>query len=399
MSQQQLADLSTLSVRAIRDIENGRVRRPRQDTCELLLRVLDIGRPDGCAAQETPVRIPVRGHWADGPFVGRHDELEALADLFDSEHQLVVTVTGIEGVGKTRLCVEFVRRMQQREELLVVWMQGGSAALDARPLAAIARDLVSAGESGVMQLRDAIAGRRALIVFDGEWPQEQLMPTIDSLLAVIPQVRILITARRPIGFAAESLLPLAALPVPAVDRDHDPAVLEQVASVQLFLAHLKPLDPAFRLDTSNAAVVAQICHAVDGIPALLASAARSSLLYLPQHVADLVSVDPLVLLSRTDGARPLLESVHEAVAQLPGHRRELLSLMADRGLAWSVPEASATTGTDARRCADDIFALYMLGLLRRRSDGDLALFECLNTVKAVIRRDGAPDGKAGTTCD
>jgi transcriptional regulator with XRE-family HTH domain len=48
LTQQELADFSTLSVRAIRDLELGNVRRPRQDTVRLLAEVL---RLDGHARE------------------------------------------------------------------------------------------------------------------------------------------------------------------------------------------------------------------------------------------------------------------------------------------------------------------------------------------------------------
>jgi transcriptional regulator with XRE-family HTH domain len=47
LTQQQLADLSALSVRAVRDLETGRVRRPRRDTVRLLAAPGRDARP-GC---------------------------------------------------------------------------------------------------------------------------------------------------------------------------------------------------------------------------------------------------------------------------------------------------------------------------------------------------------------
>lgn len=66
LTQQQLADFSALSVRAIRDLEHGRVERPRQDTVRLLadaLRLsadsravfLDAARPAGPEWEAPPV--------------------------------------------------------------------------------------------------------------------------------------------------------------------------------------------------------------------------------------------------------------------------------------------------------------------------------------------------------
>ncbi|WP_347178151.1 helix-turn-helix transcriptional regulator [Streptomyces sp. LX-29] len=42
MTQKELADFSTLSVRAIRDLEHGRVNRPRKETIRLLAKALGL---------------------------------------------------------------------------------------------------------------------------------------------------------------------------------------------------------------------------------------------------------------------------------------------------------------------------------------------------------------------
>ncbi|MCQ0003187.1 helix-turn-helix domain-containing protein [Streptomyces sudanensis] len=46
LTQQQLADFATLSVRAIRDLESGRVRRPRRESVELLADALRLSGPE-----------------------------------------------------------------------------------------------------------------------------------------------------------------------------------------------------------------------------------------------------------------------------------------------------------------------------------------------------------------
>nr|WP_311722984.1 helix-turn-helix transcriptional regulator [Streptomyces sp. DSM 41529] len=46
MTQQELADFSTLSVRAIRDLERGKVARPRKETLRLLVNALDLPADD-----------------------------------------------------------------------------------------------------------------------------------------------------------------------------------------------------------------------------------------------------------------------------------------------------------------------------------------------------------------
>lgn len=58
LTQQELADLSTISVRAIRDLEKGKAQRPRPDTIRLIADGLRLG-PRARTALEDAVR---RGH-------------------------------------------------------------------------------------------------------------------------------------------------------------------------------------------------------------------------------------------------------------------------------------------------------------------------------------------------
>ncbi|MFJ3904460.1 helix-turn-helix domain-containing protein [Streptomyces sp. NPDC090025] len=63
LTQQQLADFATLSVRAIRDLEHGRAERPRRDTVRLLARALRLD-----PARTAEFEQAARG----GPAVPRH---------------------------------------------------------------------------------------------------------------------------------------------------------------------------------------------------------------------------------------------------------------------------------------------------------------------------------------
>ncbi|WP_204007756.1 helix-turn-helix domain-containing protein [Virgisporangium aurantiacum] len=406
LSQQQLADFSTLSVRAIRDIENGRVTRPRQETLDLLMRVLDVEDPRPVPAADDPAHRrtgpathpgPPPGARAGGPFLDRTAELDALADLFGAGHHRLVTVTGIEGVGKTRTTAEFARSVRQRGDWLVLWIPCGERPSPPDDRSGRSGDpaltlpeLVRAGDAGVRHLRDAVAARRALIVFDGARGDREgpaLAPVVDALLEGCGRLRVMVTARSPVGIPGESLLPLAplTLPEPAPDSEADPATVGGSAAVQVFLRHAALLRPGFRLDAHNAAAIAGICHALDGIPAALESAARWSLVYSPHQLAGLLRANPLLVARPPDlvdaGMPPLFDSVPEIVGGLTPRQRRLLTTMSGRRLAWSVGAAAAAAGIDADDCASDVFTLLTLGLLRRRDDGDRAVLEVLNVVR------------------
>ncbi len=62
LTQRELADLSTISVRAIRDLEKGKAQRPRTDTLRLIADALRLG-PRARTALEEAGR---RGHRGGG---------------------------------------------------------------------------------------------------------------------------------------------------------------------------------------------------------------------------------------------------------------------------------------------------------------------------------------------
>ncbi|MFE5294974.1 helix-turn-helix domain-containing protein [Streptomyces sp. NPDC056632] len=72
LTQQQLADFATLSVRAVRDLEHGRAERPRRDTVRLLAEALRLD-----PARRAEFERAARGGTASrtvGPPVGAHPE-------------------------------------------------------------------------------------------------------------------------------------------------------------------------------------------------------------------------------------------------------------------------------------------------------------------------------------
>ncbi|MDH2427974.1 helix-turn-helix transcriptional regulator [Sphaerisporangium sp. TRM90804] len=79
ITQQQLADLSTISTRAIRDLERGRAERPRGDTIRLLADALRIHGRDRTVF-ESSARHHGGDHTANGRRRGEHLTVFSYAD-------------------------------------------------------------------------------------------------------------------------------------------------------------------------------------------------------------------------------------------------------------------------------------------------------------------------------
>lgn len=135
MTQRQLADLSTVGVRTIRDLESGRTTRPHPITTELLVRTLGLAkgalaRP-GEAVAGSPPAVPGAGRAGTlapphpaGRTIGREGAVGTVCNLLVQNYPLV-QLTGLAGVGKTRVAAEVAARLQADPGWRVYWLRNG----------------------------------------------------------------------------------------------------------------------------------------------------------------------------------------------------------------------------------------------------------------------------------
>lgn len=134
LTQRELADLSTISVRAIRDLEQGRATRPRHATVRLIADGLRLGpraRADlEAAARQGRYGWALKAGYDATPMVppaaldvlmGRESEAAALTAELASGTERLVNVMGLSGVGKTRLALEVAARLHSGSGFPVLW--------------------------------------------------------------------------------------------------------------------------------------------------------------------------------------------------------------------------------------------------------------------------------------
>jgi predicted ATPase/DNA-binding SARP family transcriptional activator len=201
------------------------------------------------------------------PLLGRERELAALSDLVRREDVRLVTLTGIGGIGKTRLALELVRRLAPE-------FHNGSAVATLATLrepALVARAILQAldvpevGQDPEEAVIQALGGSEMLLLVDNF---EQVLPAasrIARLLEASPALKVVVTSRAPLHIAAER-----EFPVPPLADDE---------AAELFIARAQAANPTFALSEQNAAAVAELCTRLDGLPlAIELAAARTKLL-------------------------------------------------------------------------------------------------------------------------
>ena len=184
---------------------------------------------------EVPGNLPVQST----SFVGREVEVKELIELIRA-HRLV-TLTGVGGVGKTRLAVqvaaELVGEFADGVWLVELAPVGDPAAVpDA--VASVLGITAQAGRSVTDSIAQALSGRRLLIVLDNcEHVLDAAADLVDAVLAGASTVKMIATSREGLRVGAEHLWP-----VPSLDLRGR----RTSAAVELFVERAGAVDPTLR---------------------------------------------------------------------------------------------------------------------------------------------------------
>ncbi|MCD0444947.1 hypothetical protein LO763_15115 [Glycomyces sp. A-F 0318] len=226
---------------------------------------LDVLRGVASKAPPKPDRLPQ-------PLtacIGRESELETLAALLKANR--LVTLTGPGGTGKTRLAVETAHRLAADGH--AVHLVELAPVADPSRLPDVMTDALGLGESilarrseePTARLVEALWGRDVILAVDNcEHLVEDVAALLARLLAQVPGLRVLATSREALGITGEAVLGVGPLPLPAPDAPLPE--LRSHAAIRLFEERARQSDPGFAVDEANAAVVVQVCTALDGLP-------------------------------------------------------------------------------------------------------------------------------------
>jgi predicted ATPase len=206
-------------------------------------------------------------------FVGREQEIQKLSVL--ANERALVTLTGVGGVGKTRLAVQVAAEVVRK-------FPDGAWVCELAPVAnrgvvwdALEESLGvqrSPGRRVDEVVLDYLGPKQLLMVLDNcEHLLDTVAGVINAILQRCPRVSVLATSREALGLAGEQVVPVAPLGVPAGDADRD--ALERADAVRLFCDRALDAKGDFTLAQHNAAAVAQLCRRLDGIPLAIELAA------------------------------------------------------------------------------------------------------------------------------
>ena len=292
-------------------------------------------------------------------FIGRESEAgEVLAAV--KAHRLV-TLTGVGGVGKTRLALEVAARLVG-EFPDGVWFFELAAVTDPAAVpdavAAVLGITQQPGSSVAQSVAAAQEGRVRLLVFDNcEHVLDAAADLIDAILAASATTKMVATSREGLGIADERLWPVPSLDVGAgVDS----------AAVALFVERAQHVSPRFTVGKSGeAGAVLEICRRLDGIPLAIELAASRMASMTASEVRDRLDHRLRLLV----GSRRVLErhqTLRHAVAWsydlVEDAERALLDRCSVFAGGFDLQSACAVMGSD-----DDFATLDLLDALVRKS--------------------------------
>ena len=254
-------------------------------------------------------------------FVGRDDDIERLAGFL--RDRSLVTLTGVGGVGKTRLAIQvaaelvpdfpdgaWLCELASVSDPDAVW-DTMAASLGIHP---------SPGRSLEDSVLEYLGPKRLLLVLDNcEHLLDSAAQVVDLVGKGCPRVVVLATSREGLAVAGEQMVAVRSLALPGADVSLE--MISGADAVRLFVDRAHDAKSDFALTDRNADAVAQLCRRLDGIPlAIELAAARVRSLTPEDLVARLDQRFKLL----TRGSRAALER-HQTLRNTIDWSYDLLS--------------------------------------------------------------------------
>ncbi len=234
-------------------------------------------------------------------FVGRHGEVAATRRLLGESR--LVTLTGVAGVGKTRLALH-VAAATQRSFPDGTWLVELGEQFDPQLVAGTVAASLSirdwSAAPPIDMLTDYLRERRLLLVLDScEHLIDAVATLAETLLRSCPDVQILTTSRERLLLGGETVMQVPPLTVPHPGHPISARTSAHNEAMALFAERAKASVADFEITDDNREAVARLCRRLEGLPlAIEIAAARLRMMSVEQILEQLGKVDIL-----TDGGR------------------------------------------------------------------------------------------------
>ncbi|WP_371514919.1 NB-ARC domain-containing protein [Mycobacterium sp. 1164966.3] len=273
----------------------------------------------------------------------------------------MVTLTGVGGVGKTRLALEVATRLAD-EFPDGVWIFELAAVTDPAAVPDAVSSVLGITQQPDKTVSDSVAaaleGRVRLLVIDNcEHVLDAAADLIEAILTHSATVTVLATSREALRITDEHSWPVPSL---EVDAGTDSA------AVSLFVERSQAVSPRFSLGNADeATAVVDICNQLDGIPLAIELAASRMASMTPREMRNRLSQRFRLLVGSRRGLerhQTLRQAVAWSYDLLEENEKTLLDYCSVFAGGFDLQSACAISGSD-----DDLAVLDQLDALVRKS--------------------------------
>ncbi len=324
-----------------------------------------------------PSPVPNNLPAATTSFHGRTAELGQIEEALSDPGCRLLTLTGLGGVGKTRLALAVAHHLQQTHADWfpdgVFWVGLTAVTNAADLLAALATHLefrFNGPDTPFTQLSNFLRHKSLLLLLDNLEQLVQESPLFSELLQAAPGLKLLATSREKLNLYEEWVFPVAGLPFPT-DKE---AALADFPAAQLFAQRARQHDLLFDL-AREAAGVRQICQLVDGQPLGLELAAAWTSAFSCAEIAEMMDqkqASPVVAKRNVPARHHSLQAAFDFSWQLlTGEEKRVLSGLGVFRGGFTRGAAEAVVAATPRLLAN----LVAKSLVRREEHGRYDLHE------------------------
>jgi predicted ATPase len=324
--------------------------------------------------------------------IGRESEVDAIKTAVRS-HRLV-TLTGVGGVGKTRLALEVAAHLAD-EFPDGVWLFELAAVTDPASVpdavAAVLGITQQPGKTVSKSVAAAQEGRSRLLVFDNcEHVLDPAADIIEAIFAHSQTVNVLATSREGLRVADEHLWAVPSLDLKdGIESSAAALFVERAAAVR---------QDVLLTTTGESAAVVEICRQLDGIPLGIELAASRMQSMTATEVRDRLGDRFRLLVGSRRGLerhQTLRHAVQWSYDLLDDGERSVLNRCSVFAGGFDLAGAQAVTGSD-----DDFATLDLLDALVRKSlmvadhSSGRTRFSMLETIRQFAEEQLAATGEA-----
>jgi len=285
------------------------------------------------------------------------------------------TLTGPGGVGKTRLAIEAAHDLVPdfADGVSFVPLAAISEPDFVLPAIAQALGLREMGSRSLLEGLQAVLNDQSLLLLLDNFEQVlAAAPPLADLLAVCPQLKLLVTSRAALRLGGEQELAVFPLALPDLAQLPTGESLLQSAACALFVERAQAITPDFALTQAIAHAIAEICIRLDGLPLAIELAAARTRLLSPQALLSRLSHRLDVLTSGARNAPARQQTMRATIAwsyQLLAHEEQQLfrwlAVFAGGCDLTAVEAIAESAGFAAETILDGVSALLENHLLRQ----------------------------------